>query len=171
LPGEAGSVARAREWLAAHIGAVVIGLIVVTLAGALIVTTLQLRHRNAIDSARTSALAAAKADAVALASYNYRDLNQDFAKVLAVSTPSFRQSFNSSSQSLKSVLTKYDATASASVSAAGVVSASTSRAVVLLFLDQTVTNTTQKKTTTQSRVEITLLHSGGRWLINDVSLL
>jgi hypothetical protein len=48
------------------------------------------------------------------------------------------------------------------------------RAVALVFLNQTVTNTTQRKgqpTTTQSRVEVTLVHQHGRWLIDQVSLL
>jgi Mce-associated membrane protein len=71
------------------------------------------------------------------------------------------------------LLTKYDATATATVVAAGMVSASTSRAVALIFLNQKVTNTTQngKVTSDESRLEITMLHSGGRWLINQVTLL
>jgi len=164
---------RAPDWLSTHISSVVVGLILVALASALVVTTLQLRHRNAVDSARTSALSAAKVYAVELASYNYHSLDQDFGKVLADSTPTFRQSFSQSSDALKSVLTKYDATAKATVVAAGMVSASTSRSVALIFLNQTVTNTTQKGagTTDQSRLEITMLHSGGRWLINQVTLL
>lgn len=145
----------------------------VVLAGALITTTLQLRHRNAVDTARTSALSSAKVYAVALASYDYKNLDQDFGAVLADSTPTFRQSFSQSSNALKSVLIKYDATAKATVVAAGIVSASTGRAVALVFLNQTVTNTTQKgpATTDQSRLEITLLHSGSKWLINNVTLL
>jgi Mce-associated membrane protein len=165
-----------QRWFSGHLSSVVlslvVGLIVLTLAGALVVTTRQLQHRNAVDSARSTALSAAKVYAIELASYNYHSLNADFGQVIAHSTPEFAASFNKSSSDLKSFLTKYDATAKASVVATGVVSATTGRAVVLIFLDQTVTNTTQKKgTTTQSRVEMTLLHSRGRWLINAVSLL
>jgi len=151
----------------------VVAMLVVTLAGALVVTTVQLRHRNAVDSARTSALAAAKTYAVELASYDYRHLDQDFGQVLAHSTPTFRQSFTQSSNALKSVLTKYNATSKATVVAAGIVSASTSRVVALLFLNQSVSNSTQKggPTSDQSRIEITMLHVGGKWLINAVSLL
>jgi Mce-associated membrane protein len=58
------------------------------------------------------------------------------------------------------------------VVSAGVVSASTSRAVVLVFLDQKIANSTQTKPTTdRSQVEITLATSGGRWLIDKVTLL
>jgi Mce-associated membrane protein len=162
-----------REWLGLHIVAIVVGLIVASLISALVLTTLQLRHRNAVDSARTSALAAAKTYAIELASYNYRTLDKNFGQVEADSTATFRKTFTQSSDLLKSVLAKYDARSSASVVAAGMVSASTSRAVALVFLNQTVSNTTQKSgsTTDQSRVEITLLHSGSRWLIDAVTLL
>jgi Mce-associated membrane protein len=172
-PVDRGRLGHGREWLATHLLSVVVGLILLTLAGALILTTGQLRHRNAVDSARTSALSAAKVYAVELASYDYHHLDQDFGKVLADSTPTFRQSFTQSSDALKTLLTKYDATATASVVAAGMVSASTSRAVALIFLNQKVTNTTQngKVTSDESRLEITMLHSGGRWLINQVTLL
>ena len=60
----------------------------------------------------------------------------------------------------------------ASVVSAGVVSATTSRAVVLVFLDQNIANSTQTKPTTdRSQVEITLVRSGGRWLVDQVTLL
>ncbi len=164
---------RGSEWLTSHIRTIVVGMIVVVLVGALVQTTVQLWHRNGVDSARASALAAAKTYAVELATYDYRHLDQDFGLVLANSTPSFRQSFSQSSKSLESVLTKYDATAKANVVAAGMVSATTGRAVALLFINQTVTNTTQKgqPTSDESRLEITLLRPHGKWLINQVSLL
>jgi len=140
----------------------------------LVLSRMSVSHQSALNGARASALAAAKADSVELASYDYHHLDQDFGKVLADSTPAFKQSFSQSSGALKTILARYNATAQANVVAAGLVSASTGRAVALVFLNQTVTNTTQKKgqpSTTQSRVEITLLHQHGRWLIDQVSLL
>jgi len=138
----------------------------------LTLTQLSLNRTTSLNSARTSALAAAQSYAVDLASYNYQHLNQDFGKVLAESTPTFKQDFTQSSEALKSAFVRYDASASANVVAAGLVSATTSRAVVLVFLNQTVKNTLQRTNpTTESRVEITLLRSGGRWLIDEVTLL
>ena len=138
------------------------------------ISRMALGDKNALNSARTSALAASRSYSAELASYDYHHLDQDFGKVVADSTPAFKQTFSQSSAALKTILTRYNATATANVIAAGVVTASTSRAVVLVFLNQTVTNTTQKSgqpSTTQSRVEITLLHQHGRWLIDQVSLL
>jgi Mce-associated membrane protein len=148
--------------------AVVMGVVIALLT----VTQLSLNSDNSLDNARTSALGAAESYAVDLASYDYRHLDQNFGKVLAESTPSFKKSFTQSSVGLQSALKRYDATASAKVVAAGLLSATASRAVAVVFLDQTDESTTQKnKPTTESRMEITLVRSGSRWLINQVSLL
>jgi Mce-associated membrane protein len=161
-----------RKWVAGNrlLSVVTVALVVAVVL--LVMTQLSLNRDNSITGARTSALATAKSYAVDLASYNYKKLNQDFGKVLAESTPTFKQDFTQDSNALKSTLTRYDASAQANVIAAGLVSATTSRAVVLVFLNQTVVNTLQKnKPTTESRVELTLLRSGGRWLIDQVTLL
>jgi Mce-associated membrane protein len=158
---------------------VALGIVAVALAVALLLALLQVSDRNALvsnqnalDSARTADLAAASTYSVDLAAYDYRHLDQDFGVVLAHSTPSFKRTFTQSSDTLKATLVKYHATAHANVVAAGVVSATTSRAVVLVFLDQTVTNSTQKQPTTdRSQVEITLVLSGRTWLIDQVTLL
>ena len=111
-------------------------------------------------------------DAVESAGYDYRHLDRDFGVALAHSTPSFRRSFTQSSDALKTTLTRYHATAHATVVSAGLVSATTSRAVALVLVDQTIANSTQKTPTTdRSQVEITLVNSGGSWLIDQVSLL
>lgn len=127
---------------------------------------------NALSSESSPALLAAKSYAVDLASYDYRHLDADFGIVLAHSTPSFQQSFTRSSNALKSTLIRYKATADARVVAAGVVSATTSQAVVLVFLDQTVDNSNQKKPTTdRSQIQITLVSSPTGWLIDQVTTL
>jgi Mce-associated membrane protein len=165
LPG------RARRALVDNFVAVILGVVAVGLAVALALAMVQLGNKSATDNAGASALTAAKSYSVELAAYDYRHLDKDFGVVLAHSTQSFRRSFTQSSNALKSTLTKYHATSKAKVVAAGLISASTSRAVALVFLDQTVTNSTQKGTTTdRSQVEITLVDTGGHWLIDQVTL-
>ncbi len=161
-----------RSWVGNNILLSVVAVALVVSVVFLTTTQLSLNSENSLNSARTSALAAANTYAVDLASYNYKHLDQDFGKVLAESTPTFKQNFTQSSEALKTALIRYKAWASANVVATGLVSATTSHAVVLVFLSQTVDNTLQKgKPTTESRVEITLLRSGGRWLIDQVRLL
>jgi Mce-associated membrane protein len=161
-----------RAWVASHAGAVVMAGVAVVLAVVLVLTLMTVGNRDALNGARSSALAAARTDAVELAGYNYQHLNADFAVVMAKSTPTFRRSFTQSSNALKGTLTRFHATAVAHVVSAGIVSATTSRAVALVFLTQKIKNTTQSGTTTdRSQVEITLVRSQGRWLIDQVTLL
>jgi Mce-associated membrane protein len=165
-------LARVRRLVVGNFPAAVLGTVAVAMVVALVLTMLQLGSRSALDNARVSALAAAKTYSVEIARYDYRHLDADFGIVLANSTPSFRRSFTQSSDALKSTLTKYHASASAKVVAAGLVSASTSQALALVFLDQSVMNSAQKsRTTDRSQVEITLVYSGGKWLIDQVTLL
>jgi Mce-associated membrane protein len=159
-----------------RLGAVeIVGLLVIVgLAAGLIVSRVQLSNANSLNGQRAGAVAAARADAGDVATYSYLHLHRDFARVEAESTPSFRGSFIKSSDGLTKVLTQYKATASAKVLSAGVVSLTASRAVVILFVNQTVTNTAQTgnaPTTDNSRIEVTLQRSGNRWLLQDLKLL
>lgn len=165
--------AATRGWVATNRLSTGLAVALVVAVVVLILSQLSLSSKDSLAGARTSALAAAKSYSVDLASYNYEHLGRDFDKVDSESTPSFRQSYNQSSDALKPVLTRYEASAQATVVAAGLVSASTNRVVALVFLNQTVNNTAQKgkPASDESRIEITLLRSGGRWLINQVTLL
>jgi Mce-associated membrane protein len=164
---------RGGPWIGDHLARLVAGLVIVALAAGLVLTVTKLRHRDALDQAGRSALQVARSDAVAIASYDHRTLDHDFGVVEAASDPSFKASWQQTSGPLKRVLLKYQATAVSKVLAAGLVSADTHRAVALVFLNQVATNTTQKNgpITDQSRVEITLVRRGGRWLIDKVQLL
>jgi Mce-associated membrane protein len=125
---------------------------------------------NALKSAQSSALATARSDSLAIASYDYRHLNADFTHVETLCTPSFAVTYSQSSKSLIALLSQYKATATASVLGAGVESSSTSRVVALVFVNQTITNSLEKTSTVSQRLEITLLREHGRWLIDDLVL-
>lgn len=151
----------------------VVGLIViVALAVALIISRVQLSDEGSQNADQSGAVAAAKTDAIDVATYSYLHLQRDFGRVEAEATPSFRRSFIRSSDSLSKVLVQYKATASAKVVRAAVESSSNSKAVVLLFVNQSVANSTQQGVTTDdSRIEVTLTRSGNRWLLKDLKLL
>jgi Mce-associated membrane protein len=164
---------RSMRWLASHGRVLLVGLLILALAGGLGYTTLKLRHQDAVSRARSSSLAAAQTYAVYMASYDYRHLDQDFGKVKQHSTASFQATFERSSSALVTLLKKFNATATANIVGAGLVSADTNRAVVIVFLTQKVTNTAQKTAPpeTQSRLRITMVRQHGQWLIDKVDLL
>jgi Mce-associated membrane protein len=151
---------------------IVTALVLALLVAALVVTQWQLADQRSLNNERSSALSAARTYAADVAGYDYRHLHQDFARVEQEATPSFRRSFIKSSNGLSKVLVQYHATASAKVIAAGLASVSSTQAVVVLFVNQSVSNTAQKggPTTDDSRITLTLDRSGGRWLISDLKL-
>jgi len=157
----------ARNYLPVLLGVVAIGLAI-----ALILTTSSLSSKTSLENSRTTALAAAKTYAADMGGYNFQSLSHDFAVVEANSTPTFARTFSQAGDALKTTLTKYRAAALAKVVSAGVVSATNNSVTVLVFLNQTVTNSLQKNsTTTPTQLEITVVNSGGKWLINNATLL
>ncbi len=163
---------RMLRWLGCRKLAVAALIVIAAMAAGLYVTTSTIRQDDAMNGVRSSALKAASSYATDLGSYNYLHLKQDFGVVQSNSTASFRQSFTESSDALTSVLSKYHATASASVVATGLVMATPAQAVVIVFLNQVVNNDQSKSSTTDhSRLELTLDRSKGQWLIDQVKLL
>jgi Mce-associated membrane protein len=146
--------------------------VIAGLVAALVVTQMQLSNQDSLNADRASAVAAAKVDANDVATYSYLHLHRDFGRVESESTPAFRRNFIRSSDSLSKVLVQYKATASAKVLATGVSSISSDKAVVLLFVNQSVANSTQQGVSTDdSRIEVTLVRGDGRWLLQDLKLV
>ncbi|HEV2361347.1 MAG TPA: hypothetical protein VGS21_06580, partial [Acidimicrobiales bacterium] len=173
--GHAEDLVRGHKSVPMFIVSVVV-LVGLAVAAGLVIVALHFRsERNQaanVANARDTALAAAKTYAVAIGTYNWQHLDQDFQIVLDHSTSSFQTSYKQSSGALKTDLVKFHATSNATVVAEGVESATTTRVVVLVFLDQTVTNSTQKAPTTdRSQLEMTLLWQHNGWFINNVTLL
>lgn len=153
------------------------------LAGALIVVLLaatsffglKWRSEDNLSGLRSSALSSATADGVLLSSYDYRNLTgpgSAWAKVEKNATPAFRKNFLSTSGTLGKLLTQYNATATGKIVSAGLASFSSSRAVVLLFIDQTVNNSVQKSATATQplRTQVTLLRQNDKWLIDNLQV-
>lgn len=162
-----GTAARRRFFVIEAVSLVVI----VGLAAALVVSRVQLSNQNALEADRTSAVAAAKVYATDVASYSYRHLHRDFGRVEKESTDPFRSDFRQSSATLSKVLVQYKAVATAKVLRAGIESISSSRAVVLLFVNQSVKNSAQGTSTDTNRIEVTLVRGGDGWLIKDLKIL
>ena len=150
-------------------------LVIAILAGALIFTLLRVRDQNSQNSLRSSAYKAASTYGVYLSSYDYKNLtgpNSAWAEVQSHSTAKFGQDFASTSSNLSKLLNQYNATATGKVIAVGISSVNGSKAVALLFIDQTVTNTVQKpnSVTQPLRVQLTMLRQHGEWLIDALQV-
>ncbi|HET6963206.1 MAG TPA: hypothetical protein VFH58_00435 [Acidimicrobiales bacterium] len=124
-------------------------------------------------SLRASATKAADDYGVAFGSYDYKNLHGPTAPWTVIedhATSSFRSDYQRTSSALEPTIVAYKATARATVPVSAVSSVSSSKAVVLLQLSQTITNSTQKNgpQSQQFIVVMTLQRHNGHWLIDNV---
>jgi Mce-associated membrane protein len=148
-------------------------LVVLAVAAVVLATLLSLRvsDNHEKNQAATAALSAATTGVASVLSYNYKSLDADFAKAEALLTPSFRKSYEATTaKAVQPLAAKYKAVSPAQVSAAGVIAASPSKAKVLVFVSQQVTNTQlSAPRLDRSRIEVELVLAHGDWLINKLT--
>jgi Mce-associated membrane protein len=161
LPGGTGAVAAAVALAVAV--AVVLTVVVTHLSG---------RTGSVASSGATAAAEnAATAGAKAALSYDYRHLSADFTAAEQLMTPRFKADYTAkTTHEVKAPAAKFHAVSVATVEAAGVASMSSSRATVLVFVDQTVTNTQlSAPRLDRSRVQVSLVRTDGKWLVDNLS--
>ncbi|MFF8942716.1 hypothetical protein ACF1A5_10660 [Streptomyces sp. NPDC014864] len=153
----------------------VLGLVAVAVLG------WQYREGRRTDEARTEALAAARKAAPVVLSYDYRHLDQDFARARACLTGAFRQQYVKTTRTVVGpTAKKYHGVVKATVAApsdggdpaASVVSATPDRVVALLFVNQ-VTRSTQVEGSRLdlNRVRMTLTRTSSGWKVSAVDAL
>lgn len=133
----------------------------------------QRQQADTARTARTAVLAAARASAVDLLSYDYHHLDADFAKAKSHLTGPFAQEYaDTSSKVVQPTATEFQAVVTASVAAAAVKTASASSAVVLAFVNQTSQNTkVPAPHVDQNRVRLTMTTVHGQWLVSKLEAL
>ena len=123
------------------------------------------------DELRDDALRDARKLAVQVTSYDYRDVDAYFTLLQELSTGDFAERYETATDDLREVLVSSESVVTSEVLSAGVTSLGDERAVVVLFVDQTV----QSKGLTEpridrNRVELTLDRDGDDWLISALDL-
>lgn len=151
---------------------VLAALLVLSVLGGLGFAASEFFAQRAEQQARAEALAAAERYAVDLSSYDHKDLDGNFQAVERNATGRFGQQYRQVSDNLTKLLKEHKATSEGKVVRAGVTEADADHAVVLLFVDQTISNTnTEQPRVDRNRMEMTLLHRDDRWLVDKVTLL
>lgn len=118
-------------------------------------------------SAATQSVRAASDAAVAMLSYHPDTVQNDLDAAKNRMTGAFRDSYSSLVDDVVApAAIQKMITAQASVPASASVSATANHAVVLVFVNQSVTLGTQPPTSTNSCVRVTLDRIDGRWLIS-----
>lgn len=163
---EAAPAEKKFSWsrLVAFIVLPVIALLLAAAAGYL---KWEFSSRNDADTARRDAVIAARDSTVALLSYKPDTVEKDLGAARDRLTGNFLDAYT---QLVNTVVIpgakEKKISALATVPAAAPVSAKQDHAVVLLFVDQTVTVGADAPTQTTSSVRVTLDKVGDRWLIS-----
>ncbi|WP_078281441.1 hypothetical protein [Mycobacteroides franklinii] len=109
---------------------------------------------------------------LALTNVDYRDLDRQRSAVLEKSTGHFKKTYENSSAQLRQVLAENKSKAEGKVTASAIQSESVDKVVVLLFVDQSVSNVAvPDPRQDKSRVKIAMEKVDGRWLASDVELI
>lgn len=117
------------------------------------------------DEARRAAMSFAKD----LGTYDYRDMDGNFRLVAQRSTDNFSGQLRQITEAMTPLLQQTQATSKGSVPAAGVVTADENKAVVVLFLDQTIKNTnTAQPRVDRSRMQLSLVKVDGVWKLDHL---
>lgn len=152
---------------------VVLVVLLAALVGFLARLSVTTRGTDPLELQRRDALAAARASSRLIFSYDYRHLAQDFAAGRAFTTGAFRTEYDTTTTKLVTdVAQRYKGVAVADVSAAAVETSSKNHVVALVFLNQQSSSTIQTTPKiSQSRLEMTLVRTGGHWLVSGVKAL
>ena len=161
-----GGTARPRTGRAT-VGVAVVVLLAV--AAAVLGFLLLQEHRQ--DDLRRSAAEEASRLVVQLATYDHADVDANLDAVAAEATPGFAARYREVSDGLRDLLASGEGTSTGTVSHSAVESIDGDTAVVLVFLDQEVTNVTVPDGRVDfSRMVVTVVSDGDRWLLDDAQL-
>jgi Mce-associated membrane protein len=124
-----------------------------------------------VNRAGEQAREAAVAYAQVLTSIDADKVDENFDQVLDGSTGEFKDMYSQSSMQLRQLLIDNKATAHGVVLESAVQSQSKDRVVVLLFVDQSVTNASMPDPRIdRSRIKMTMEHVDGSWRTSKVEL-
>jgi Mce-associated membrane protein len=125
-----------------------------------------------LNEAGEQARQAAIAYAGVLTSIDSNNVDQNFRQVLDGATGEFKDMYTQSSVQLRQLLIDNKATAHGVVMDSAIASESMDKVVVLLFIDQTVTNAqVPDPRIDRSRIKMTMEKVDGRWKAGKVQLL
>jgi Mce-associated membrane protein len=147
--------------------AAIAGTLVVLLAVADLLLMNAARHHEQQASAQREAMRRARELVPVLLSYDYKTLSGDLGHARATTTGTFRNDFDKLVTSVvRPTAAERHVTTKAVVSGAGVMSASSDRVTVLVFVTQTSTSSVETSPVVSgSRVKVLMAKSDGRWLI------
>ncbi len=121
---------------------------------------------------RGEVLALAERIAVDVTTYDYRKIDENFDRVVAQSTDKWAEVYRDKrAEQLADVIVEGKATSEGTVRDAGIAELTEDRAVVVAFVDQTITNVhTPQPRIDRNRMRLVLRKIDGEWLLDRYDL-
>ncbi|OBL01407.1 Mce protein [Mycobacterium sp. 1245499.0] len=167
-----GQDAKGRTWRWKHRGRIAV--VAAVYAGAFVLAGglgWKLWDEHAVDQAGQAAQRTAIDYAQVLTSIDSGQVDQNFSAVLNGATGDFKETYTKASAQLRQLLIDNKAAAHGTVVDSAIQSESKTKVVVLLMVDQTVSNAVRPDgRVDRSRMKMTMENVGGRWLASKVEL-
>ncbi|GAA2063639.1 hypothetical protein GCM10009722_25960 [Williamsia deligens] len=149
---------------------------VLVIAGAVAATVLGLRWSSANDreDARGAALDAGKRYASVMFGFDPKTVDGNVTQAKAALVGKAKTTYDDimRSSNLSAQVKEQKVTSTVTIQEAGVSSASADRATVLIFMNQSVSKGDNQLVRVEpSRVEYSMVRSGSRWLIDDITVI
>ncbi|MDT7569686.1 MAG: Mce-associated rane protein [Pseudonocardiales bacterium] len=160
-----------RLWTQSRLVAVILLTVAVVLVAAAGLLGWRDRGYEQTAQARAEAVLAASKDLAGALSYDYRSIDKDIASARLGMTGSFEGNYDRFMRSVVApVAQKQQIVTRAVIVRTAIALATSSKVVVLAFVNQTTTSTqAQGQQINGSRVEVTLVPVGGKWLISEMT--
>lgn len=132
----------------------------------------EVRDQDAVEAASRTAPAAAERASAAILSYDYETLDADEKAAERYMTAGYKKQYADTFDRLvRPNASKVKAKVEAEVKASGVAHADADRVNVLLYVNQTTTSTANGGTpqVALNRVQLSMVHRGGAWLVADIT--
>lgn len=145
-------------------------LLLVLAAGGAVWTGIRVHDVRSSRSLDSQALQAGRTAATDFTSYDYTHLGRDLDRVTAMSTGTFRTQFTKALGALTAAIKQAKGVSVGTIAYAGLTRRVGDNAVVVAAVDATITNSsTTAPSIRRYRLQITLDHSSGSWLISDIA--
>jgi Mce-associated membrane protein len=139
------------------------------LVGAVVWLALLVQGQHARNSDRDSALAAARQAATDFATYDYQNVDKQFAHLATESTGAMKTQVQQSQQSVVPLIKQGKATAKGQVRDAAVAAAHSKEISIVAVVDESVTNTSiPKGALRRYRFLLVMTQVHGRWLVSSL---
>ncbi|MEZ0362691.1 Mce protein [Mycobacterium sp. pUA109] len=127
---------------------------------------------HATTAAGAAALAAAKSYALVLTTLDSKSIDDNYAQAIDGATGEFKEAYGLGSAQLRQTLIDNNAAGKGVVIDAAVKSATKTKVEVLLFVDQSITNSVRSEPRIdRNRIQMTMELVDGRWLASKVDLV